>query len=85
MSAQNKRKITRKAFEKELIEKHGHENLTLSLYDEEQRDGTMGTPCTTQRLSLYYIPNPSEKERKWGLATRHCATWTQGEGWEFNA
>ena len=85
MSAHSKRKTTRKRFEAELIEKHGFDNLTVSTYDEEQCDGTMSEPCSTQRLTLYYIPNPNERQRKMGLSTHHCATWTQGEGWEFNA
>lgn len=68
----NKRKITKRVFEKELYKKYGK----IYVDKHQTTDGnTDPDNPKVQTLSLYY----SDED-----ATKHIATWANGEGWEFS-
>ena len=64
------KKITKKAFEADLIQRHGFDDLTVSPYQEEIDRDDWGKPIFT-KLSLYYVNDV------------HVGTWQKGEGWRF--
>lgn len=64
------RKTTKKAFEADLIRRHGFDDLTVAPHREEVDRDDWGEPVYT-KLHLYYVNGV------------HAATWQSGEGWEF--
>jgi len=67
-----RKRMTKKAFEKKLIEDFGHDNLVASPYNEMGYDNENYCPTVT-KLTLYYVNEV------------HSATWCKGEGWIFQA
>ena len=77
MTAATKRKrITKKAFET-VIESRYPNGVEARVHTEDHPDGS------SNRMTLYY--EVLDELDKHGLQTRHCATWMEGEGWEFLA
>jgi hypothetical protein len=70
MSAIRKRKTSKGKFQRDLIERHGFDNLSVATHREEKDVDDFGAPIY-QKMTLYYV---------WDV---HCATWMSGEGWEF--
>ena len=70
MSILRKRKTTKLQFQRDLIKLHGLDNLSARKYKDEVDIDDYGTPIY-KTLTLYYSNDT------------HCATWCEGEGWEF--
>ena len=70
MSATERIKITKSDFERMLWKKYAGNQLTKQHFDERTGFDEYDNPVYA-RLTLYYSDDV------------HCATWMNGEGWEF--
>ena len=68
-------KITKTKFEQMLIAKHTFEHLTATMVKEPvwmlPKGRSKKSGSTYVNLTLYYVDDV------------HCATWMEGEGWEY--